>query len=56
MGGNSAAPRREVRKTCLIRHRTDNQIKNFFYCKLRKGVKKLNMDFKSDDKYKSKRD
>lgn len=33
--------------------RSDNQIKNFFYCKLRKVIRKLNKEFKLDDRYKS---
>ncbi len=37
----------------MTQHRSDNQIKNFFYCKLRKIIRKLNKEFRGIDKYKS---
>eukprot|EP00826_Nyctotherus_ovalis_P036376 TRINITY_DN3217_c0_g1_i4.p1 TRINITY_DN3217_c0_g1~~TRINITY_DN3217_c0_g1_i4.p1 ORF type:complete len:194 (-),score=33.34 TRINITY_DN3217_c0_g1_i4:589-1170(-) len=36
----------------LLPQRSDNQIKNFFYCRLRKVVRNLNKDFKASDIYK----
>lgn len=33
--------------------RTDNQIKNFFYCRLRKLIRNTNKSFKVNDSYKS---
>eukprot|EP00826_Nyctotherus_ovalis_P053850 TRINITY_DN7028_c0_g1_i11.p3 TRINITY_DN7028_c0_g1~~TRINITY_DN7028_c0_g1_i11.p3 ORF type:complete len:104 (-),score=20.54 TRINITY_DN7028_c0_g1_i11:428-739(-) len=36
----------------LLPGRSDNQIKNFFYCRLRKLVRSLNKAFKSSSDYK----
>ncbi len=35
------------------KRRSDNQIKNFFYCRLRKIIRKLNKVFKEDENYRS---
>ena len=37
----------------LFPGKTDNQIKNLFYCKLRKEIRRLNAEFKKDARYKS---